>query len=70
MSISCVKSTVIIYESPFRVLKTLEQIQQVFGDIKIVVVRELTKMHEEIVCGNISNILDKIKTKGELVILF
>lgn len=65
---SSVKSTVIIYESPFRVLKTLEQIKEVFGDIEIVVARELTKMHEEVYRGRISSF--KMNLKGEFVILF
>ncbi len=69
-AISKVKSTVIIYESPFRVLKTLEQIKEVFGDIDVVVCRELTKMHEEVVRGKISEAAQKIKPKGEFVILF
>ena len=69
-AVSSVKSTVIIYESPFRVLKTLEQIKEVFGDIEVVVCRELTKLHEEIVRGRISDVVEKVKAKGEFVILF
>ena len=42
------KTTIIFYESPFRLLKTLESIMAIFGDIDIVVARELTKMHEEV----------------------
>lgn len=64
-----VKSTVIIYESPFRVVKTLEAIKNVFGDIDIVVCRELTKMHEEVLRGKISALIPLIKPKGEFVIL-
>jgi 16S rRNA (cytidine1402-2'-O)-methyltransferase len=64
-----VKTTFIIYESPFRVLKTLEAIKEVFGDTSVVVCRELTKLHEEIVRGKISEISAKIKLKGEFVIL-
>ncbi len=69
-AISKVKATVIIYESPFRVLATLEQIKKVFGDIDVSVSRELTKMHEETVRGKISEITSKIKLKGEFVLLF
>lgn len=65
-----IKSTVIIYESPFRILKTLGQIKGVFGDIDIVVARELTKMYEEVLRGKISDVSRKIKLKGEFVILF
>lgn len=69
-AISKVKATVIIYESPFRVLKLLEQIKEVFGDVDVVICRELTKMHEEIYRGKISEIASKIKPKGEFAILF
>src|SRR3990167_8878463 len=41
------KSTTIIFESPFRVLKTLMSIKEVFGDIDVVICRELTKLYEE-----------------------
>ncbi len=63
-----VKTTFIIYESPFRVLKTLDSIKNVFGDIEIIVCRELTKLHEEIYRGKISEF--KMTIKGEFVILF
>lgn len=63
-----VKSTFILYESPYRVVKTLDSIKNVFGDINIVVFRELTKLHEEIYRGKISEF--KMNLKGEFVILF
>jgi len=62
-----VKTTFIIYESPFRILKTLDSIKEVFGDIDVVVCRELTKLHEEIYRGKISKF--KMMIKGEFVIL-
>jgi 16S rRNA (cytidine1402-2'-O)-methyltransferase len=69
-AILIVKATVIIYESPFRVLKTLDQIKSVFGDIDVAVCRELTKIHEEVLRGRISEISTKLKIKGEFVIVF
>lgn len=59
----------IFYESPERILKTLKSIQEIRGDIKIALGRELTKLFEEIIYDNISNILEHFKTgiKGEIV---
>lgn len=64
--------TAIIYESPYRILKTLEEIQRNFGDIEIVICRELTKIYEEIRREKISQALthfEKIAPKGEFTIL-
>jgi len=62
----------IIYESPFRVLKTLEEISKLEGVKKLVVARELTKAYEEIVEGTPIEILDSFKArtsiKGEFAI--
>ncbi len=46
--------TVVLYESPHRLLRTLEAIAQVFGDVEMVVARELTKQFEEILTGLVS----------------
>ena len=65
--------TVIVYESPHRVLDTLELIKEVFGDIEIVTARELTKMYEEVRREKISESLAHFtmkKPKGEFTILF
>lgn len=72
-SLQLVKSTVIIFESPFRLVKTLEELQEVFGDREVVVVRELTKIHEEVKRGNLAEITEyyrKKAPKGEIIILF
>lgn len=62
----------IIYESPFRVLKTLEEIASLEGIKKVVVARELTKAHEEIIAGSADEIFQNFKSrsaiKGEFAI--
>ena len=64
--------TVIIYESPYRVKQTLEEIQTEFGSETLVVIaRELTKEYEQIIRGKVSDVLTGLKPiKGEVVILF
>ena len=67
------KPTVIIYESPYRLLTMLKDLQEVFGDVDIVVCRELTKIHEEVRREKVSEATEhfsKIPPKGELTILF
>ncbi|MEK7581205.1 MAG: 16S rRNA (cytidine(1402)-2'-O)-methyltransferase [Patescibacteria group bacterium] len=67
-----IKTTFIIYESPFRVLKTLEAINEIFGDIDIVVCRELTKLHEEVLRQKVTVVIQHFAEhppKGEFVIV-
>jgi 16S rRNA (cytidine1402-2'-O)-methyltransferase len=65
--------TVIMYESPHRLVKTLEQIQEFFGIERVVSVsRELTKMHEETYTGSVKDAIDHFKikeVKGEIVVI-
>lgn len=64
--------TVIFFEAPHRLLKTFQELKEVFGDVEIVVCRELTKIHEEIRHEKISATLahfEKTKPKGEFTIL-
>lgn len=68
-----IAATVIFYESPYRLLATLENVKEVFSDIDIVVCRELTKIHEEIKRGKASKIIEYFSqkpAKGEVTILF
>ena len=63
--------TIIFYEAPHRLEKTLEEMLKTFGDIDIVIAKELTKIHEEFIRGNISDILPELQDiKGEYIILF
>lgn len=65
--------TTILYESPFRLLKTLQQLAEVCGpERKVSVARELTKIHEENARGTLSEVIDhfsKKEVKGEIVIV-
>ena len=64
--------TIVFYESPFRVVRTLEEIQRAFGERRVAVVRELTKKFEEVVRGTISEVLATLKKKeprGEYVLV-
>ncbi len=66
------KTTVILFEAPHKMLKTLTEMQEIFGDIEVVLARELTKMHEEVRREKISASLLHFKKKapkGEFVIL-
>lgn len=65
-----IKQTIIFYESPHRITATLSQILEVFGNRNIALVREISKLHEEVIRDNIENILKISDTfKGELVII-
>lgn len=64
--------TVVIYESPVRVKKTLEEIKTEFGQqVQTVIARELTKEYEQVLRGTVVELLEsEKKLKGEVVILF
>lgn len=63
--------TIIFYEAPHRLEKTLKEMMDRFGDIEIVIAKELTKIHEEFIREKISNILLNLnEVKGEYIILF
>ena len=66
-------STIILFESPYRLVQALIDIREVFGNIDIAVARELTKIHEEILRGKVSDALFRFEQKppkGEFVVLF
>jgi len=67
--------TVVFYESPQRIVKTLEVVKETLGNIKIALCRELTKIHEKVIRGNVDHLLLELKKerkiKGEItVVLF
>lgn len=65
--------TIVLYESPHRLIKTLEQLIEFFGSERLVSVsRELTKFHEETKTGSVTEVLEYFKlkdVKGEIVIV-
>ena len=63
------KCTMIFYEAPHRIKKTLDLMLEVFGDRNISVARELTKKFETIYRGKISELKSIIPEKGEFVII-
>ncbi|SVC85707.1 uncharacterized protein METZ01_LOCUS338561, partial [marine metagenome] len=65
-------ATVVIFESPHRVVRTLKDIHNYWGNRIISVCRELTKMHEETLLGTVTDAeiyFSKSKPKGEFVLL-
>ncbi|MBM3253033.1 MAG: 16S rRNA (cytidine(1402)-2'-O)-methyltransferase [Candidatus Omnitrophica bacterium] len=66
------KRTIIFYESPHRLLKTLGDIYEIFGDMEIAIIRELTKVFEEQRREKVSLAIEHFKStkpKGEFVIV-
>ncbi len=67
------QKTMVFYESPYRLLKTLEQFTEFFGkDRRASISRELTKIHEENIRGTLTEIIEYYKKstlKGEIVII-
>lgn len=65
--------TVVLYESPHRLRETLEILKEVFGNIDVVLARELTKKFEEILRDHLDNFImkyNKVDPKGEYTIVF
>lgn len=66
------KRTIVLYESPYRIHKTLAQLKEVVGERTIVITRELTKFYEEIIRGTATEIINKLqgkKVKGEITLV-
>ena len=62
--------TIIFYEAPHKLKETLGDLKEIVGERKIVLARELTKIHEEFIRGDINDIISKVDDlKGEMVIL-
>jgi len=62
--------TIVILESPHRLLSTLDDIRHVLGDRKMAICRELTKIHEEVFRGTISQAIDRFaEPRGEFTLV-
>ncbi len=62
--------TIILYEAPHKLLKTLEDLKEILEQRKVVIARELTKIHEEYIAGTVEELQNKITNpKGEYVII-
>lgn len=64
------RETIVFYESPHRISKTLKLMQDILGNRHIALCREITKKHEEIIRGKINEIISiTAELKGEMVIV-
>jgi 16S rRNA (cytidine1402-2'-O)-methyltransferase len=66
------RETLVFYESPHRLSESLKDILEILGDREIVLTRELTKMYEEVLRGQVSAIRNQIgegKLKGEITLV-
>lgn len=65
-----INKTIILYESPHKIINTLKDLKEIIDNRKIVLAREITKIHEEFIRGNINELIEKCETlKGEIVII-
>ena len=72
--ISEMKRTVVFYESPHRIMKTLDSLKKYVGDRKVVIAREISKIYEQIVSGSSTEVEqyflnNQDKVRGEFVVL-
>jgi len=67
------KNTLIFYEAPHKLLKTLESLLKVLGNREVVLAKELTKLHETFLRDSLENMIKKLepeeKIRGEFVVL-
>lgn len=69
-SLKNIEFTIVFYEAPHRLISTLKLMQEIFGDRKISISREISKIHEEVFRGNFNEAIQYYKEpKGEIVIV-
>lgn len=70
LEIQNLNKTTILYEAPHKLKNTLQDLKEVIEDRKIVLVRELTKIHEEVIREDIDSLIEKADSlKGEFVVI-
>ena len=71
--VRAISSTLIFYETPHRVAESLQDARDILGEREAVVARELTKLHEEIVRGRLSELAERFRStdaaRGEMVVV-
>ncbi|MCI5724742.1 MULTISPECIES: 16S rRNA (cytidine(1402)-2'-O)-methyltransferase [Fusobacterium] len=63
---------IVIYESPFRIEKTLKDIETYMGEREVVIIREITKIYEEVLRGTTKELIERLEKnpiKGEIVLI-
>ena len=64
--------SIVVYEAPHRLKESLDDIREIFGDRRMVLARELTKLHEELLRGRISEVIAEIsqrEIRGEVTLI-
>lgn len=65
-----IPATLVFYETPHRISKALEDCLQILGNRKAAIVRELTKLHEEVLRGGLVELVERnLQLKGEIVLV-
>lgn len=72
--IAAAGTTAIVYESPERLVESLQDAADVLGNVEVTVAREMTKLHEEFLSGTIAEVLEELRgrprIRGEITIVF
>jgi 16S rRNA (cytidine1402-2'-O)-methyltransferase len=68
------KTTAVVFESPHRILESLDDALHTLGNVRMTLARELTKLHEQIVHGTISEVIEALgsrdSVRGEITLVF
>jgi 16S rRNA (cytidine1402-2'-O)-methyltransferase len=70
--LAALQASFVLYESPFRIMKLLDELSNLMTDARIFIGREMTKIHEEYITGTIDEIRQQLadgKTRGEFVVI-